>query len=108
VEGTADVQHPRAAPEGESGKAILMEGEGEGAAPQGERGREREGESERARAREREREREREKEGEGEREKTAPKGLALSRSIWVRQFSEPGLFSAPKLTNLHRMPSMST
>ena len=30
--------------------------------------------------------------------------LALSPSIWVHQFGEPGLFSAPKLTDSHRTP----
>ncbi|KAJ1477998.1 hypothetical protein T484DRAFT_1962070 [Baffinella frigidus] len=34
--------------------------------------------------------------------------LALSRSIWAHQFGASGLFSAPKLTDLYRGPSMST
>ena len=34
--------------------------------------------------------------------------LALAQSIWAHQIGEPGLFSAPKLTDLYRRPSMST
>jgi hypothetical protein len=35
--------------------------------------------------------------------------LTLSQSIWAHQLGEPGLFPAPKLTDLYRRPSiMST
>ena len=34
--------------------------------------------------------------------------VALNLSIWAHRFGETGLFSAPKLTDLHRKPSMST
>jgi hypothetical protein len=37
-----------------------------------------------------------------------PLSLALSQSIGAHQFGEPGLLSAPKLTDLYRTPSMST
>jgi hypothetical protein len=33
---------------------------------------------------------------------------ALSQSIWTYQFGEPGLFSAPQLSDLYRKLSMST
>ena len=34
--------------------------------------------------------------------------LALAQSIWAHQFGQPGLFPAPKLTDLYRKCSMST
>jgi hypothetical protein len=37
-----------------------------------------------------------------------PRAPALSLCIWAHQFVDPGLFSAPKLTDLYRKPSVST
>jgi len=39
---------------------------------------------------------------------SAPHGPALSQSVWPRQFGEPGIFSAPKLPDFYRTPSMPT
>ena len=33
---------------------------------------------------------------------------AVCRSIWAHQFVDPGLFAAPKLTDVYREPTMST
>ena len=33
--------------------------------------------------------------------------LALPQSIWAQQLGEPGIFHAPKLTDLYRTPELS-
>ena len=48
------------------------------------------------------------RDAEGGGEVSLSRPLALSQDVWAHHFGEPGLFSAPKLTDVYRTPSFST